>query len=69
MDPLTAFSLACGVIQVVDFSTKLVSRCREIYKNGLSSENSELEDLAVYLKGLRSTLTVVDQQGGAKIVI
>lgn len=30
MDPLTAFSLACGVIQVVDLSTKIVVKCREL---------------------------------------
>ena len=50
MDPLTAFSLACGVIQVVDFSTKVVVKCREIYKDGASSENKEIESLAKHLK-------------------
>lgn len=39
MDPFTAFSLACGVIQVVDFSTKLVGKCREVYRDGTSTEN------------------------------
>lgn len=49
MDPLTAFVLACGVIQVVDFSTKIVVKCREIYKDGASSENKEIESLAKHL--------------------
>lgn len=49
MDPLTAFVLACGVIQVVDFSTKVVVKCREIYKDGASSENKEIESLAKHL--------------------
>lgn len=34
MDPLSAFSLACGVIQVVDFGCKVVSRANEILQTG-----------------------------------
>ena len=66
MDPLTAFSLACGVIQVVDYSTRVVSACREIYKDGVSSENNELEELAGHMKSLRSTLTTLNQSGESK---
>ncbi len=39
MDPLTAFSLACGVIQVVDFSLNVVGKCREVYRDGTSTEH------------------------------
>lgn len=56
MDPLTAFSLACGVIQVVDFSTKIVVKCREIYKNGASSDNEEVESMAKHLTELSNEL-------------
>lgn len=56
MDPLNAFGLACGVIQVVDYSTKVVVKCREIYKNGASSENKELESMANYLTDLSADL-------------
>lgn len=52
MDPLTAFSIACGVIQVVDFSTKVVGKCREIYKDGVSSENKDIESMAKHLTDL-----------------
>ena len=56
MDPLTAFSLACGVIQVVDFSTKVVVKFREIYKTGASSENKEIESMAKHLTDLFTDL-------------
>ena len=56
MDPLTAFSLTCGVIQVVDFSTKIVVRCRQIYKDGATSENKEIESMAEHLTDLATYL-------------
>lgn len=58
MDPLTAFSLACGVIQVVDFSMKLLSKSREIYKSGSLAENKEIESMAKHLTNLRTGLNV-----------
>ena len=56
MDPLTAFSLTCGVIQVVDFSTKIVVRCRQLYKDGVTSENKEIESMAKHLTALATGL-------------
>lgn len=56
MDPITAFSLACGVIQVVDFGTKTLIKCREIYKEGSLSAYQELEDLTKNLVDVRSKL-------------
>ncbi len=56
MDPLTAFSLACGVIQVIDFSAKVLSQCREIYKNGSLSKNESIESMAEHLITLRADL-------------
>lgn len=55
MDPITAFSLACGVIQVVDFSLNVVGKCREIYRDGTTTEHlgqvplvmAEIESLCV----------------------
>ncbi|KAL8791994.1 MAG: hypothetical protein Q9195_005412 [Heterodermia aff. obscurata] len=49
MDPLTAFSLACGVIQIVDFGTRALSMCKEMYKQGELSEFKELEETTKYL--------------------
>lgn len=67
MDPLTAFGLACGVIQVVDFGTKTLITCKEIYKGGSSSEYQELEDLTKNLVDVRSELDLpsVHQSGGS----
>lgn len=60
MDPLTAFSLTCGVIQVVDFSTKVVVKCRQIYKDGVTSENKETEFMARHLTDLATDLKLRD---------
>ena len=60
LDPGSALSLACNIIQIVDFSLKAVSKFRELYDDGVSSENRELEDMAVHLKGLRAKLVTVD---------
>lgn len=60
MDPLTAFSLTCGVIQVVDFSTKIVVKCRQIYKDGATYENKETEFMARNLTDLATDLKLPD---------
>lgn len=46
MDPLTAFSLACGVIQVVDFGLQTVSTARVLYKDGSIKNHAQLENLS-----------------------
>ena len=53
MDPLTAFSLACGVIQVVDFSIKVLAKCKEIHDHGALSEHQEVEEITKHLTDLR----------------
>ncbi|CAD6575193.1 MAG: hypothetical protein ASARMPRED_007126 [Alectoria sarmentosa] len=60
MDPLSAFGLACGVIQVLDFSRKVVVKCRELYKHGASSENEEIESMAKCLTGLSTDLVLAN---------
>lgn len=45
MDPVTAFSLAAGVLQVVDLSLKALSTCKEIYTDGSLAKNREIEEL------------------------
>jgi len=66
MDPITAFSLACGVIQVIDFNTKVLSQCREIYKNGSLSENESIESMAEHLTTLRADLQPTTSSTGAQ---
>jgi hypothetical protein len=48
LDPLTALSLAGNIIQLVDFSSKLVNKGREIYRavDVALPENLELEIVA-----------------------
>ena len=52
MDPVGAFSLACGVIQVVDFSLKISSICRKLYKKGSLSDNDVIQGWAEDLTNL-----------------
>ena len=58
LDPLTALSLAGNVVQLVDFSAKVVSESRQIYQVGSVIQNDELEiisnDLLVLLKTVQS---------------
>ena len=56
MDPLTALGLASNVIQVVDFSIRLVSKGVEIYKDGSLAENVDAEEITQSLKGLNGKL-------------
>ena len=56
MDPLTALGLASSVIQVVDFSIRLVSKGVEIYKDGRLVENVDAEQTTQSLKELNGEL-------------
>jgi len=49
MDPVTAFSLAAGVLQVLDFSLKALSKCKEIYKDGSLAQHREAKTITEYL--------------------
>ena len=63
MDPATAFSLACGVIQVVDFSIKVLDKCKEIYDNGSLSEHQEIEEMTKHLTDLRIDVSLPQSSG------
>ena len=58
MDPLTALSLACNVIQVIDFSAKIVTKCKELYKDGASAKNKDIESMAKYLANISTDLKI-----------
>lgn len=58
MDPLTVLTLACGVIQIVDFSAKILKKCQEIYDHGVFTEYQELDFLARHLTGLQTGLSI-----------
>ena len=67
MDPLTAFSLACGVIQVVDFSMKVLAKCKEIHDHGALLEHQEVEDITKHLNNLRIDTSVPQSSESTQI--
>lgn len=56
MDPVSAFSLACGVVQMIDFSCKLLSKTKELHTRGHVLENQEIEEQVSQLCQLRALL-------------
>ncbi|KAL6717896.1 hypothetical protein ACLMJK_003981 [Lecanora helva] len=64
MDPTTAFSLACGIIQVIDFGTKIVLACKQLREKGSISEYENLEKIAEHLTGVCSSLSNRAQHTG-----
>ncbi|KAG7006662.1 protein BRE4 [Physcia stellaris] len=56
MDPLSAFSLTCNIIQVVDFGSKALVMCKELYDHGILSEYQDLEETAKHLFNLQRSL-------------
>ena len=63
MEAVAAFGLACGIIQIIDFSTKVVKKCREIYRDGALSDNDEVEVWARNLLNIRSDLDLEGNHG------
>ncbi len=63
MESLAAFSLACGVIQIVDFSTKALTKCKEIYDHGALSEYHDVEEISNHLTGLQKDLRISSPRG------
>ena len=68
MDPYVAFSLVCGIIQLVDFSTKVVKKCHELYRDGVSSENKEAEEMVSHLTELRAKLDFTKESVGEDLL-
>jgi hypothetical protein len=52
MDPISAFSLAAGIMQVVDFSTRLLSTANQLYHDGSTIRNSDFTLVADDLSSL-----------------
>jgi hypothetical protein len=69
MDPFSALSLTCAVLQVVDFGTKLVGTSLEVYKSteGAPGEILEIEALASHAGGLSAKLTSLRTTGSASM--
>ncbi|KAH5068687.1 hypothetical protein HBH95_191200 [Parastagonospora nodorum] len=58
MDPLSALSIASAVIQIVDFSSKVIARTREVYQSadGSIEEITLIEDATANLDDLMKDL-------------
>ena len=54
MDPLSALSLACNVMQVISFCHETISLCKRLHREG--SSYPDLDDFAAHLSSLSSTL-------------
>ncbi len=67
MEAIAAFSLACNVIQVVHFSMDVVSKCRELCREGSLSKYDHLEHMTNHLTGLRNALDSPTAQGNQSI--
>jgi hypothetical protein len=59
MDPISAFGIAVNVIQLVDFTSKLVSEAEEIYRSG-DGELIEHAELKTVTKDLLKLTLAVD---------
>ena len=60
-DPVSAFSLAAGVLQVLDVSFRALSTCHEIHKNGSLAQHDDTREITQYIlettQHLESTYT------------
>ena len=56
MDPITALRLASNVVQLVGVSWRVVSKSREIYKNGALPEHKDSELVALDLQRVNPRL-------------
>lgn len=60
-DPVSAFSLAAGVLQVLDVSFRALSTCYEIHKHGSLAQHDDTRKITQYIlettRHLESTYT------------
>ena len=59
MDPVSAFALACGVIQVVQASYGLVNVAKQLYRKGSLEQSALLKD---HISQMKSLLTTMDSR-------
>ena len=69
-EPFTIIGIASSIVQLVDFSSKLISESREIYlsANGISSAHAELELISIDLKCLSDKLSAQISAQSSKIL-
>lgn len=52
MDPVTAFSLTCNIIQITNYGITALAKCKEIHKDGSLSQYNDLEIVTKQLADL-----------------
>ena len=50
MDPVTALSIASGVVQFIEFSVKIIASCREVVRRGSLTELRITEESVIELR-------------------
>ena len=61
MDPASAFSLACGVLQVIQIACQLTAGAYKLYHNGSLDGNKKIEEQTSKLQGLQSLVKASGQ--------
>ncbi|KAF2232431.1 hypothetical protein EV356DRAFT_505166 [Viridothelium virens] len=69
MDPFTALGLAGNIVQFLDFTLKLVSGRRTIYRSteGASEGDSALQTIVTALSNLSNQLTISTARGTTNV--
>jgi hypothetical protein len=45
MDPISALSVACNVLQLVEQAIEAANLCKELYEQGSLDENNRIEEI------------------------
>ena len=69
MEPISALSLACNVIQLVEFSIGSAKLCKELYDSGSIDENEQLEKYTAEITAANKDLQAALKSGkpGSKL--
>ncbi len=65
MDPISALSLACNVIQLVECSIETAKVCKELYDDGSIDEHNRIEKYAADITAANKDLQVALVNGRA----
>lgn len=63
MDPISALSIACNVIQLVEFSIESAKVCKELYDSGSIDENNRIEKYTAEITAANKDLQAALRSG------
>ena len=67
MDPVSIFSLVCGIVQIVDFSAKVLSTSKELYDRGSLAEHEDVDFMSIYLIKLHADLITTGRHASSGV--